>query len=290
MKISRTRPRLGAYALLVVALAAAGCQATGDGEPGPSVVIDHGEFVVATYELPRGDLRSDVLDLQGHVVFQMSYQAAAGTVSYGVPGGEPVVFPDGMVPTLAPQHLADATVRVYERVLRAASGVEPFDAPGCDGIPDSLETPCLSRCCADHDRCYAANGCSALSWCHLWGACRGCNIDVVACFATCDEFNHSIPGCESWPCGCDQWECYDAVTNQTYCSANGPCSTTPPPPPPPPGTPGTGTPGTGTPGSGTPGSRPSTTSPRGANTSSNAASLDNDHTTCSLMEPSNQLR
>lgn len=243
MKLHDARFALGVGALLAtLGLASCNAEQPASGESvatdaeEASLVVDYGELAVATYELPGGDLRSDVLDAAGEVVFVLYYWADKKTVSYWAPEGTPVDFEEGMVPEANARSINEAAHHVYERVLRAASGVEPFDAPGCDGVPDDAETPCLSRCCAEHDRCFAANGCTALSWCHLWGACRNCNVNVVACFIVCDDFDHNQPDCSTWPCGCNQWECYDAATNQTYC-ANTNCAAAPVPPVTPPGGP-----------------------------------------------------
>ncbi len=62
------------------------------------------------------------------------------------------------------------------------------DNPGCDGIPDILETECMLDCCEIHDQCYADNNCTARSWPPGHGqgaACTQCNIDVVICMVKC---------------------------------------------------------------------------------------------------------
>ena len=58
-------------------------------------------------------------------------------------------------------------------------------APGCDGIPDCLETSAVRTCCDEHDRCYERYGCNQGSWALLGGvrdACNECNRRVTACF------------------------------------------------------------------------------------------------------------
>ncbi|MBC8426968.1 hypothetical protein H8E07_22875 [bacterium] len=62
------------------------------------------------------------------------------------------------------------------------------DNPGCDGIPDILETECMLECCEIHDQCYADNNCTARSWLPGHGqgaACTQCNVDVVICMVKC---------------------------------------------------------------------------------------------------------
>lgn len=94
------------------------------------------------------------------------------------------------------------------------------DCPGCD-IPDwalgdqANDSPCALACCAQHDKCYRDNDCTAWSWgwniggavgggwvggwhgafwgCELAGLisdCADCNNDVVACIAACAFGNH----------------------------------------------------------------------------------------------------
>jgi RHS repeat-associated protein len=73
-----------------------------------------------------------------------------------------------------------------------------LDNPGCDqpaqGIPNNAPgaTTCYLKCCAQHDQCYYAHHCSALSW--IWSGgilgticspCARCNQRAVACMAAC---------------------------------------------------------------------------------------------------------
>jgi RHS repeat-associated protein len=66
-----------------------------------------------------------------------------------------------------------------------------MDNPGCD-LPRCVKSPrivgdCELRCCAQHDQCYADNGCGAVSWLVTvpFGRCDRCNIAVEACFLRC---------------------------------------------------------------------------------------------------------
>ena len=105
-------------------------------------------------------------------------------------------------------------------------GVVAADCPGCDGYPDTV---CTTHCCAEHDRCYARNGCTAASWCDgKTDACDDCNAAVVGCILTyglwgCKvdwPFDGQPRACEAFRCGCDKEECFDAATNRTYCAAS----------------------------------------------------------------------
>lgn len=70
-----------------------------------------------------------------------------------------------------------------------------LDTAGCDEIGKYLinETPCRLECCAQHDRCYDLNHCSAGSWpgskpktgCDTTPGCRNCNDAVKDCFRNC---------------------------------------------------------------------------------------------------------
>ena len=101
------------------------------------------------------------------------------------------------------------------------------DSPGCDGYPDTV---CTTFCCATHDRCYAANGCTAASWCTGQGGapCDACNGAVAGCIANyglygCQidwPFDGKPAACTTFPCGCNAQECFDARTGATYCAAS----------------------------------------------------------------------
>jgi hypothetical protein len=138
-------------------------------------------------------------------------------------GGEPVK------PTPERLTLADAGP-VMARTIEPAPGAPVAatdgavaDCPGCDGYPDTV---CTTYCCAEHDRCYAANGCTAGSWIDgKTDVCDDCNSAVVACIASYGLWGCKIdwPGdgqpaaCTTFPCGCDLEECFDARTGITSC-------------------------------------------------------------------------
>ena len=70
-----------------------------------------------------------------------------------------------------------------------------LDNVGCDGIPDSLETPCRLECCAIHDQCYDINNCSASSWLPFTGSqeCNQCNSQVVEELKACGDTDYDDP-------------------------------------------------------------------------------------------------
>jgi RHS repeat-associated protein len=72
-----------------------------------------------------------------------------------------------------------------------------LDCPGCDGIPDFLESEGKLRVCAQHDECYDKNGCTADSWKRTLNilACRAMFplLAPVLCgsFNDCDKCNYN---------------------------------------------------------------------------------------------------
>ena len=55
-----------------------------------------------------------------------------------------------------------------------------LDAPGCDGIPNALESNCMLNMCAKHDYCYFENRCRASSWLLPLSDCNlKCNLPAV---------------------------------------------------------------------------------------------------------------
>ena len=64
-----------------------------------------------------------------------------------------------------------------------------LDAPGCDRVPDCLETSCRRICCDTHDQCFKKHGCTEASWIDwsrgIKNACTECNQEVWDCFSKC---------------------------------------------------------------------------------------------------------
>lgn len=67
-------------------------------------------------------------------------------------------------------------------------GLYSAQKPGCDGIPNILETRCIRKCCDHHDKCFEAYKCSVNSWaprnCEP-KECKYCNLGAVVCIGTC---------------------------------------------------------------------------------------------------------
>jgi len=88
----------------------------------------------------------------------------------------------------SPSKLAIYTYAVNNPIRR----VDPtgLDSPGCDGIPDILETKCRRKCCNTHDECFKDNECTAKESWPKWcaggeDACSQCNQKVWDCFTDC---------------------------------------------------------------------------------------------------------
>lgn len=121
----------------------------------------------------------------------------------------------------------DYTVRrmaVYTagQMTASASASAMPDSPGCDWFPDSQ---CTLGCCAEHDQCYAANGCGASSW--IWGfgsdACKNCNNIVYDCIAAaCSGVTQSFLENNCYDGRCNKY--YDCPPNYNACDCKDICA------------------------------------------------------------------
>jgi RHS repeat-associated protein len=56
-----------------------------------------------------------------------------------------------------------------------------LDNPGCDMVPDFVESNCMLNMCSKHDYCYFENRCSATSWLLPFSKCNlRCNLPAVS--------------------------------------------------------------------------------------------------------------
>jgi hypothetical protein len=82
---------------------------------------------------------------------------------------------------------------------RASDGefvAKPDDNYGCDWPFDSLSCTSNGSCCDQHDECYAAFDCDALSWAGLESPlCTACNDAVAACITFGYNNNGQPSGC-----------------------------------------------------------------------------------------------
>jgi hypothetical protein len=112
-----------------------------------------------------------------------------------------------------------------------------LDEPGCTTDPFYIDNPCRSRCCAYHDKCYHAFGCTSASWVDplVSVECFACNYVVANCIAAClfgfSAFRGFCPGdmmlCYTRKCGGHYYcadKCHDKLPR------HGPGVTHPDPP------------------------------------------------------------
>ena len=87
-----------------------------------------------------------------------------------------------------------------------------LDFPGCDRIPDCMETPCRRKACDVHDDCYARNNCTEESWTSDQGgeACDKCNSQALSDWGQCGA-NDLVPNGN-----CTGPLCNPPVTTQFY--------------------------------------------------------------------------
>ncbi len=166
---------------------------SGHVEPMPSYrpynPIDFGDGLVADSEANPQGITTTLTDQDsGDVVAELIWSNADQTVTIDVPGH---VAGTCAGPTTLPNFYGTnlTLYYVYKGVLAGAPGkAGEKDEPGCDRIPDWLETTCMRACCAIHDACYAAENppCTEKSWFGTEGlACTLCNVEVVACMMIC---------------------------------------------------------------------------------------------------------
>jgi len=111
-----------------------------------------------------------------------------------IPGISKIILDDCGAPT-ANTYGANVSLYFYYKKVQQAEGVTSglldksvLNEPGCDLIPDFLETECMKKCCAAHDACYELFGCTMASW----GSdddegllCDVCNAMVLKCMFNC---------------------------------------------------------------------------------------------------------
>jgi hypothetical protein len=78
-----------------------------------------------------------------------------------------------------------------------------LDSPGCDWVPKWMETPCVLQCCAQHDKCFKDNSCTASSWVNPCASkeCHKCNSDAKSCVAGCGTSKDDDPDKPNYYCG-----------------------------------------------------------------------------------------
>lgn len=153
--------------------------------------IDFEDGLIAESSAERGGVRTILTNMDdGSEVAELFWNVNTNEVFVDVYG---VVSGTMPAPDSRPNFFGTNVTLyyVYQEVMAAeagkAGGAEK-DEPGCDRIPDWLETTCMRACCAIHDACYAAETppCTEKSWLFQETlACTLCNAQVVACMLAC---------------------------------------------------------------------------------------------------------
>lgn len=125
------------------------------------------------------------------------------------------------------------------------------DTPGCDvwapiryagrHLGNRWTEQCMTRCCAQHDYCFAQNDCSAVTSWPAWirgesSPCARCNAEVVQCIAGCAiGYPTENPAKGLYLCACWGYWFDDPSDPCMQCDSNDPFpnpNEIPPPPPP----------------------------------------------------------
>ncbi len=149
--------------------------------------INFGDGTRATSTVSNAGITTELIEISsGDVLAELTWNYDAQSVVIDVPG---VTYLSGYgADGATPFGCNVGLYYAYINATAAAGKNGDKDNPGCDGIPDILETECMLACCEIHDQCYADNGCTAASWLPGHGqgaACTQCNIDVVICMIKC---------------------------------------------------------------------------------------------------------
>ena len=111
----------------------------------------------------------------------------------------------GRFTTVDPLGFAGGDVNLYRYVKgNPVRYIDPsgLDSPGCDMVPEVCETPCVLESCAQHDKCYDDNKCSASSWLPYVGLaeCKRCNSEAKTCILKCGKSKYDDPKKPNYYC------------------------------------------------------------------------------------------
>jgi len=205
------------------------------GGAGQPVTFSSGGFEISARTVQSADTSTTTVDQGGQTLVEAQATTDGITLSFPTQQGAQasIVF-NSPLGTLPSEFAMNRLAAFVAGQLFGVGGAVPRDYPGCDVIGDSR---CTVRCCADHDRCYAENGCSALSWLTtvfipgsgLINACSNCNSVVAQCIvfacASADEGDPSTDTCFDAACGAN-FTC--PPPNEFNCNAcASPCTQTP---------------------------------------------------------------
>lgn len=212
----------------------------GTGDP---VTFSNGGFEVSARTTLSETMTTTTVEEAGQTLVEMEATVEEITLTFPTEGGSPARIVFNTPLAAPPSEFAGNRLATYVagQLYGVGGGLRP-DNPGCDMM---LDTRCTLRCCADHDRCFAENGCTFLSWLTtvfvpgsgLINACSNCNSVAAQCIvfacASSDEGDPTSDVCFDASCGANytcpppnEFDCYACTTpcgNSPSSCGNGSC-------------------------------------------------------------------
>lgn len=201
-----------------LAVAGIGCGA-GDpagGDGSGAVAFSNGGFTIEATTQQDGVTQTTEIQENGQTLVEMEVTVHGITLSFPTETTEVTTISFTALLDELPSEFASnrlATFIAGQLFGEGGAGLRQ-DNPGCDMFPD---TRCTLRCCADHDRCYATNDCSFLSWipnlispslAPFLSACSNCNSVAATCI-----IHACVTSSEGDP---DSDVCFDAACSASY--------------------------------------------------------------------------
>ena len=175
----------------------------------PGIQLGPGvSYIANSIQLSYNNVYTNVTDINGSLVLTMNFMTNSTTVIADFSQGEQSALD---IPEVFGLNINTSTIYVFDLVAtyvasqltfsmiypnstagrrKLLNGLHPDDPnedhPGCDKF---IDTSCTIPCCAQHDKCFHDNNCSAGSawsdWFHKRPTkCGKCNTDVVGCILT----------------------------------------------------------------------------------------------------------
>lgn len=206
---------------VVLAIVGVGCGPGGVGgdrtnDEGAAVFFSNGGFSIEATTTQTATAKRTTITEGGKTLVEMDVTVDGITLSFPTEATEVTTIVFNTPLDELPSELATNRLAAFVAGQLFAEGGAGLrqDNPGCDMFPD---TRCTLRCCADHDRCYADNDCSFLSWipnlvspllAPLLSACSNCNAVAASCI-----IRACATGSEGDP---DSDVCFDAACGASY--------------------------------------------------------------------------
>lgn len=177
----------------------------GAGEP---ITFSNGGFEISARTVQSASVSNTTINEAGQILVDMETTLEKITFSFPTEGSDLTTIVFNTPLDVLPSEFATNRLATFVagQLFGVGGGLRP-DNPGCDMFPD---TRCTLRCCADHDRCYAANSCGFTSWLPFVGsdACNNCNHVAASCITSACAF-----GTEGDP---SSDVCFDASCGKSY--------------------------------------------------------------------------